>query len=63
MKVCVNPDLCSGSGLCVDTCPEVFELSDEGVSKVKMGQIPTEYQQTCKEAADNCPTEAISLEE
>ncbi|MHC4571120.1 MAG: ferredoxin [Planctomycetota bacterium] len=63
MKVRLNPDLCSGSGLCVDTCPEVFELNDEGVSKVKMEQIPTEYQQSCKEAADNCPTEAISLEE
>jgi len=63
MKVRVNPNRCSGSGLCVDTCPEVFELNDEGVSKVKMEQIPTEYQKGCKEAADNCPTEAISLEE
>ena len=63
MKVRVNPNLCSGTGLCVETCSEVFELNDEGVSTVKMEQIPTELQQECSKAADNCPTEAISIEE
>ncbi len=63
MKAHVNPNLCSGTGLCVDTCPDVFELNDKSVSMVKMEQVPAELQQECSKAAANCPTEAISIEE
>ena len=63
MKARVNPDLCSGTGLCATTCPQVFELNDNGMSTVKVDQIPTDAQQSCKQAAKNCPTEAISIEE
>ena len=63
MKVHVNPNLCSGAGLCIETCPEVFELRDDGISTVKMEQVPTDLLEECKEAVDNCPSEAIAIEE
>ena len=63
MKVCVDPGLCSGCGPCVDICPEAFELNEEGVATVKLDEIPVELQDACKEAADSCPTEAISIEQ
>jgi ferredoxin len=63
MKAYVNPDLCNGTGLCVETCPEVFELNDEGLSTVKVSRVPAGDQQSCKESADNCPAGAISIEE
>ena len=63
MKICVDPDLCNGCGPCVDICPEAFELNEEGVAVVKLDEIPVEFQYACKEAADSCPTEAISIEE
>jgi ferredoxin len=63
MKVCVDPELCSGCGPCVDLCPEAFELNEEGMAIVKLDEVPAELQDACKEAADNCPTEAISIEE
>ncbi len=63
MKIHVNPDICNGTGLCADSCPEVFELNDESVAMVKMNEVPAEFQQGCKEAADNCPMVAISIEE
>ena len=63
MKVCVDQGLCSGCGPCVDICPEAFELNEEGVAAVKLDEIPIELQDTCKEAADSCPSEAISIEE
>jgi ferredoxin len=62
MRVYVDPELCSGCGLCVDTCPEVFELEEE-IAVVKMDEVPVELQETCREAVDNCPTEAISIEQ
>ncbi len=63
MKVCIDPDICTGCGPCVDICPEVFELNQEGIAVVKTEQVPVELQDACKEAADSCPTEAISIEQ
>jgi ferredoxin len=63
MKVHVDSELCSGCGPCVEICPEAFELSDEGVAVVKLDPIPSEVEDACREAAEDCPTEAISIEE
>ncbi|HOA70917.1 MAG: ferredoxin [Bacillota bacterium] len=59
-KIYVDEDLCIGCGLCVDTCPDVFELTDDGKAKVKEGASDIEC---AKDAADTCPTEAIVVEE
>lgn len=61
MKAIVNEDTCTGCGLCEETCPEVFELVED-VAKVKGDTVPDEYKDTCQEAADSCPVEAISIE-
>lgn len=62
MKAVVNQGLCSGTGLCEQTCPEVFELKG-GLSTVIVDEVPSGYEQSCRDAADGCPTEAISIEE
>ncbi len=63
MRVCVDTELCSGCGPCVDICPETFELNEEGVAAVKLNEVPAELQDACREAADSCPSEAISIAE
>lgn len=63
MRVRVDSTLCNGCGPCVDVCPEVFELNENGIAVVKLSQVPAELQDACREAADSCPTEAISIEE
>jgi len=62
MKVKVNPEMCSGTGLCEQTCPEVFEIVN-GVSRVKIKNVPSEFEKSCRDAAEDCPTIAISIEE
>jgi len=62
MKASVDEDLCTGCGLCEDTCPEVFEMDDE-MAKVIVDEVPTEAEDTCREAAESCPVEAIIIEE
>jgi len=62
MKVTVD-DSCTGCGLCVDACPAVFELGDDGVAKVKLDQAPDDLQDACREAAEACPVDAISLQD
>lgn len=61
MKVAVDKDICTGCGLCADTCPEVFEI-DDSLAKVKVSDVPQSAVKTCQEAADNCPVECIQIE-
>jgi len=61
MKAVVDKDLCTGCGLCEDTCPEVFELKN-GVAATKISKVPDNLVKSCKQAAEDCPVEAISCE-
>jgi len=61
MKVSVTED-CIACGLCVDTCPEVFEMGDE-FAQVLVDEVPEEHQEAVQQAAEECPTEAILVEE
>ena len=63
MKVRVDPALCNGCGPCVDICPEIFELDQDGIAVVKIDHIPADLEEACQEAADSCPTETIVIEE
>lgn len=62
MKIKITDD-CIGCAACVDICPEVFYLGDDGLAHVREeeAQLP-ELAEKIREAADGCPTEAIILE-
>ena len=60
MKVTIE-DTCTACGLCVDTCPEVFEMGDE-TAQVIVDEVSAEYEDAVQQAADECPVEAIIIE-
>lgn len=62
MKATVDKESCSGCGLCAETCPDVFEMGDDDIAKVKVTPVPAAAEGTAKEAAEGCPSEAIKLE-
>jgi ferredoxin len=62
MKAKVDPDRCLGCGICEGIAPEIFELGDEGIAVVKVDVIPADLEAAAKEAKEECPEEAISLE-
>ena len=62
MKATVDPDLCTACELCVDTCPDVFEMDDD-LAKVIVDIIPADSEDCAREAAEDCPAEAITIEE
>jgi len=62
MKVRVDKEACVGDETCVSICPEVFEM-DGDIAVAKMGDVPPNLQASCREAADACPVEAITIEE
>jgi len=59
-KVIVDEELCIGCGACANLCPSVFELQDDGKSKVI-----DETGASCDAdvAANGCPVGAIKVSE
>lgn len=62
VRVTVN-DGCQGCGVCEATAPEVFEIQDDGSVKVLVQVVPLELEQAVRNAAHECPTEAIEISE
>ncbi len=60
MKVHVE-DTCTACGLCVDTCPEVFQMGADK-AEVIVDEVPAEFEDAAQQAADECPVEAIIVE-
>ncbi len=61
MKARVDKNVCTGCGLCVNNCPDVFEMQGD-VAGVKGESIPDSAVECAKEAAGNCPLDAIVVE-
>ena len=63
MNVVVDQDVCIGCGSCEEICPAVFHVSEiTGKSEV-MDSEACEYAGCCEAAEENCPVDAITLEE
>ncbi len=62
MKVTVDFDSCVSTGSCARACPEVFELRDDGYLYVLQEEPGEELRASVTEAAELCPTGAITVE-
>lgn len=61
MKVILNKEECIGCGSCVNICPNHFAYDDDGKSKVTVAEFSNEESEV-KDAEENCPTQAITIE-
>ncbi|MGI9053955.1 MAG: ferredoxin [Ilumatobacteraceae bacterium] len=74
MKVWIDQDCCTGAGLCVDRCPELFIVLEDGIGYVHDGAlaitgaeqpsvvVPRRYEHAAIDAVERCPGECIYLE-
>lgn len=60
MKVRIE-DTCTACGLCVDTCPDVFEMGDD-IAQVIVDEVPEDLEDDVQQAAEECPSESIIVE-
>lgn len=58
MVVTVDQALCSGCGLCIELCPDVFAWGSDGKAIAMKAESDT---CNIEEIADQCPTEAIDV--
>lgn len=79
MRVWIDPDLCTGDGLCTDHCPDMFVLLEDGISYVRDPRdgsiakdpagranavdVPRRFDQHLIDAAMACPGECIFVED
>jgi len=76
VRVWIDQDLCTGDGLCVDHCPDVFVQLEDGIAYVaeaglpmndpggagSLAPVPPRLMADVVQAADVCPGECIFIE-
>ena len=76
MRVWIDQDLCTGDGLCIDHCPDVFVQLEDGIAYVaeqavplndpggsgSLAFVPERHRQAVIDAAVQCPGECIFIE-
>ena len=62
MRVIVDFDVCASTGACMQVCPEVFEVRSDGYLYILQEEPGEALHAAVIDAADVCPTGAITLE-
>ncbi len=63
MNVSVNFDVCASTGSCVQIAPEVFEIRSDGFLYILQEHPGEELRTKVNDAAEMCPTGAITIED
>lgn len=65
-KIEVNKEVCIGCGACTAIASDVFEFGDDGLAEVKkdidVSNVKEELENDVVDAAEGCPTGAITAE-
>lgn len=62
MHVHVNLAACEGHGLCQQAAPEVYELDEDGIVRVRQTEIEESLQAKAEAGARVCPVAALSVQ-
>jgi ferredoxin len=63
MKVKLDREGCIACGLCIDICPNIFYMGEDGKANLTTDIVQEEFQDSAREAADACPVSVIHIEE
>ena len=61
-RVTANYDLCKSHGLCMGMAPEVFEVRPDGYMYILLDTIDDSLRESCENAVDSCPEQALTIE-
>jgi ferredoxin len=63
MKIVVDKSRCSSIGLCEATAADIFEIGADGALHILMSEVPEGRRTDLEQACENCPTQALSIED
>ena len=63
MRIVVDRTKCSSIGLCEAAVPDIFEIGPDGVLQILQDEIPADRREELEQACENCPTQALSIQE
>ena len=63
MKIVVDRSKCSSIGLCEATAPDIFEIGADGSLTILIEDISADRRVDLEQACENCPTQALSIED
>jgi ferredoxin len=61
VRVEVDRELCESNAVCVGIAPDVFELGDDDLARVRMTVVPPDRETDVREAVALCPKIALTL--
>lgn len=62
MKAALDRDGCISCGLCIDVCPEVFRMGEDGIAEVFLEEVPANVEEKAIEAQESCPVSVITVQ-
>ncbi len=63
MRARVDRAACCGYALCVEICPEVYKLGDDAIVDIQLDPVPPHLADKVRQAVDECPQSALTMEE
>jgi ferredoxin len=63
MRIVLDADACTGHGRCYTLVPELFDADDFGHCVVLKAEVSGDQVQLARNAADNCPERALTVED
>lgn len=61
LHIAVDPTMCEANGVCVEVLPEVLDLGDDDVLRVRLRTMPPDLLERAREAVRVCPKQALRL--
>ena len=63
MKATIDRPNCISCEVCVETCPEVFRMADDGFAEVYADPVPESAQDKALDAEADCPAAVITIKQ
>jgi ferredoxin len=60
-RITVDGSRCEGHGLCQAAAPDVFEVDDDGVARVRHDPVPATLMSQAEAGVRVCPVAALTL--
>jgi ferredoxin len=63
MEITIDEHLCTGCWICIELCPEVFEMDAEGRAHALCNPVREDVKNVCRTTETICPVHAITIDE